>query len=249
MSKNKSTFPKVLVCCPTAKAKQYCFEEWLDSVMSLSYPNFKVVVFDNSNDKGVFASSMNFIFKSKYGQFNPKFKALFCETNSRSVVERMTQATELMRQYAVKHEYEYILSLESDVFPPSDVIEELMFHKVDVVGALYDRDEGSYRKFCVQKITKEAPDSLLSLNLTSAEEELNLIKKELVKVSSVGLGCVLINMNILKNIPFRFMSSEVHPDQYFSETMAMSNVKIHLDTSVVCRHENKEWGVLGVDYK
>ena len=34
--------PKILIAAPTAKAKDYCFEEWLDHVMGFTYPLFDV---------------------------------------------------------------------------------------------------------------------------------------------------------------------------------------------------------------
>jgi hypothetical protein len=42
------------------------------------------------------------------------------------------------------------LHLESDVIPPPDVIENLLFHKKEVISALYYSDEGIYRRPMIQ---------------------------------------------------------------------------------------------------
>ena len=51
--------PKILIAAPTAKAKDYCFEEWLDHVMGFTYPLFDVKLFDNTLDNGIYTKRMN----------------------------------------------------------------------------------------------------------------------------------------------------------------------------------------------
>ena len=84
-------FPRVLISAPTALAKKYCFEEWLDNVMQLSYPNFNVVLFDNTNDGGKFTEYMNEYHKNNYN--SEKFYAVnSLKINnffSSSIIEKM----------------------------------------------------------------------------------------------------------------------------------------------------------------
>lgn len=208
--------------------------------MQISHPSIVIRLFDNSTNPS-YTNWMNSEFHRLYGTNNHKFKAYYIPCRSKSVIERMTFSTEAMRQYAVTKNFEYLMSIEVDVFPTHDVIERLMSHNKLVVGALYDRDEGMYRKLCIQKIIKEAPDSLLSANFKPGEE-LGFVDGSLKKVSSVGLGCCLINMNVLKNLPFRYFNDEVWPDMYFSESMSLGKIKIYADTScVVKEHKNQEW--------
>ena len=35
-------FEKVLICAPTASAKNYCFDKWITNVMDFTYPNFEI---------------------------------------------------------------------------------------------------------------------------------------------------------------------------------------------------------------
>lgn len=239
-----SQFPKILVCCPTAAVKNYCFEEWLENTMNLKYPNYQIRLFDNTPDSGYNTIKLNKLFRSKYGENNHKFKSIHVPVdNDESVIERMIYASEEMRQYAIKKNYSHILHLESDVFATENIIEELLFHDKQVIGALYDRDEGIYRKLMIQKIVKEAPDSLLSLNFKSGEE-IGFINGSIKKVSSVGLGAVLINMSVLKNLPFRYFGDDAAPDKYLMESFHMMGVKIYAHTGLICpRHENQEWSL------
>jgi hypothetical protein len=122
--------PKILVCAPTASAKDYCFEEWLDNVMGFTYPNFDVKLFDNTLDDGIFVRRMNNYYISNYGD-NQKFLAFnsFIRSQTNSFIERMCISNNWCSTICIDGGYDYILHLETDVFPPKDIIEHLLFHK------------------------------------------------------------------------------------------------------------------------
>ena len=43
---------KILIGCPTSAHKKYCLKEYINSIKSLTYKNFDVLIVDNSeNDK------------------------------------------------------------------------------------------------------------------------------------------------------------------------------------------------------
>ena len=42
--------PRILVGCPTADVKDYCLEKYIKAVKSLTYPNYDVLIVDNSED-------------------------------------------------------------------------------------------------------------------------------------------------------------------------------------------------------
>ena len=68
-------FPKVLISCPTAVVKNYCFEAWLKNVMNFTYPNYQVYLCDNTNDEGVNVKYYNDYYKEHYGE-DGKFLAV-----------------------------------------------------------------------------------------------------------------------------------------------------------------------------
>lgn len=250
-------FPRVLVSSPTAKAKNYCFEDWIGNVLSFTYPNFDVRLFDNTLDDGENANYLNKIVDEKYGVAGNYKK--FCAYNSQvlhnekgesSVIARMSRSHNDCRGYAISNGYDYLLHLESDVFPPKDVIESLIFDNKDVVGAVFYRDEGRHRCLMAQKRIYCTANVIKCINLT-ASEDLPYIDGKLHEVASVGLGCVLIKTKkVFSKVKFRHTEGEnMHPDSYFSEDCFRNKIKIYLDTNIVCRHENIQWGVYGVDYK
>ncbi len=44
-------YPKVLIGTPTHITKEYSFQQWLDNIKSFTYPNFDILVVDNSPDE------------------------------------------------------------------------------------------------------------------------------------------------------------------------------------------------------
>jgi hypothetical protein len=246
-----SDFPRVLVAAPTASAKKYCFSEWLDNVMAFDYPNFNVVLFDNTKDNGEFTQYMNQTHKDNYnsGNFIAANSLKLNNSPAINVIEKMCLSHNDCRKHTLFHNYDYLLHLETDVFPEKDVIQRLIFNKKRVVGAIYYRDEGRYRKPMLQRFIEPMPKHIQSVNFESNEDTC-FIDGTLKQVSHVGLGCVLIENKVLKKIPFRFEKQvEMHPDSFFAEDCLRNGIPIYADTSIICRHDNQEWGTYGVDYK
>lgn len=252
-----SEFPKILVCAPTASAKNYCFAEWVENVMNFTYPDFGVRLYDNTQDNGKNAHFLNHFVAEKYGSivgFNEKFFAensLLKNTiyDKDSVIERMAASHNDCRDTLLMNNYQFMLHLETDVFPQHNIIEQLLFSRKSVVGALYCRDEGKFRKLMIQSRVYRGFNSFTSMNL-EPNDEVNFINGGLREVASVGLGCVLIERNVLKKIKFRFEKGvNNHPDTYFSEDCFRNGIKIFANTSLIARHENKAWGIYGKDFK
>lgn len=234
--------PKVLVCCPTAKSKDYCFEDWLENALNFTYPNYEIAMFDNTNDNGESASDKNKIFSLTSNINDVKFNATKSNVNnSHSVIERMCISHNDCRDYMLKNDFDYMLHLESDVMPESDIIECLMFHKKRVVGGLYFTDEGVYRKVMIQQGIDVGFNVIVSRNFV-AKEDIHFVDGSLKIVASVGLGCVLIHKSVFKNIAFRFdRKLDKFPDSYFAEDCLRNGFLIYADTSKIARHDNNIW--------
>ena len=246
-------FKKILVCAPTAAAKNYCFDAWLENVMGFTYPNFIIRLFDNTEDHGANARLLNQKYIDIYGD-DGRFVCLnSLEVNKvkqmPSVIERMALSHNDGRLYALRNNFDYILHLETDVFPEKDVIERLMFSRKPVIGAIYYRDEGISRKPTLQRNIFYTPVNVGSLNFEPFED-LNFIDGTVKDVAACGLGCVLISRPVLAKVPFRSVEGRgFHPDSYFSEDCFREKFQISVDTSLICKHENRQWGQFGVDFK
>jgi hypothetical protein len=239
-------FKKVLVCGPTASAKNYCFNDWIDNVLNFTYPNFDVRLFDNTNDKGNNATKLNKYVSDNYGDVGLD-KKFFCQnsliinnSNEKDVIPKMAISHNDCRNYLLTNDYDFMLHLETDVFPQKNIIETLMFNCKPIVGGIYYIDEGKYRALMIQRFIEIGPKRGISINF-KPEEELNFLDGTLKKVSHIGLGCVLIHRDIFKKIKFRYAGVGMHPDTFFAEDCQSLGYKIFADTSCISEHRNKSW--------
>ena len=92
-------FPKVLISSPTASAKNYCFDKFILNISKFTYPNFEVVLFDNTLDKGENVEHLNNRFYELFG-YNKWFKAIKTNCDSNSVIERMSHSHNDLVDYA-----------------------------------------------------------------------------------------------------------------------------------------------------
>lgn len=218
--------------------------------MRFYHQNFKVVLYDNTvGDSGKYAKWMNDLFKSKYGPNNTQFEAFNTSLSKvPSVIERMCITSNLCRDYFLKNNYQLALSLETDVFPTQECLGELIMADKDVIGALYDRDEGKSRKLMIQERFFVSPNKIQAVNIEPGED-VYFVNGEIKEVSHVGLGCVLMNRLVLEKIKFRFIKGQdMHPDTYFAEDCFRNGFKINAHTALVCEHKNKAWGTFGIDF-
>lgn len=247
--------PNVLICAPTSMAKNYCFKEWLENVMNFTYPFFKIRLFDNTNDQGDNSINLTNYYKKNYGA-NDKFEMInslllnnIDKRNVSGIISRIAMSHNDCREYAIQNNYSFILHLETDVFPQKDIIEKLLFEHKHVIGAVYYTDEGIHRKPMIQTKLFKAPNNVTSLNLLK-NEDIYFINGEVKPVASVGLGCVLISNKVFTKIPFRYVEGQdFHPDTYFSQDCHLSNIQVYAHTDCIARHENKAWGIYGMDYR
>lgn len=233
-------FPKVLISSPTASAKNYCFDKFILNISKFTYPNFKVVLFDNTLDKGENVKYLNNRFYELFGH-NNWFQAIKTNCDSSSVIERMSNSHNDLVDYAKENNYPLILHLETDVMPPYDVIERLFVQRKQVIGSVYYRDEGLWRKPMIQQRLEIAPRNIKTYNL-EPNEDATFLDGTTKLVAHVGLGCVLMQTRIFINLKFRFIENiDMHPDSYFAEDCFRNNIPIYCDTSIICEHDNKNW--------
>jgi hypothetical protein len=243
----KNTFPKILVSCPTAAAKNYTALEWMKNTQLFNYPNYDVVVFDNTDDNGLNTNYLNNL-AIENGILN--YEAIHYSNNKHdAIVERMCISHNLCREYAINNGYSHLLHLESDVICPIDALQNLFLANKQVIGGLYYRDSGSSRKLMAQTRIYRSPQNIVSENFLP-NEDVFFIDGSIKHNAHIGLGCVLINLNILKKIPFRFTKDiSIHSDSYFAEDCYRNNVKIFVDTNIICKHNNENWDIYGFNWK
>lgn len=226
--------PKVLVFSPTYDGKEYCRKEFVENVRRFTYPNFDFIMIDNTDT-------------DKYYRMlrSQGIKTYRVPRGGNSRIA-LANAQNFARQKALDEDYDYVLSLESDLFPPPDIIERLMMHSKQVVGALYligGTAPGMPKHPCVF-VTAAKPNMIHGTRLITQEEHDEMVEEGgLHKIHGMGVGCTLISTHILKDYWFwtdnRFENK--HSDVYFYMDLWNRKVPVYVDYDTPVEHKPSSW--------
>lgn len=229
----KRKMSKVLVGTPHADVKNYCFDNYVKNVKSLTYPNYDILVVDNSKDN----------------KNTKKFKkagipAVHIKRRNKSSREVMAQSHEYLRKAALDGGYDFLLHYESDLSSPINIIETLLSHQLPVVSAAYLINHGHKSHLMAQEIEEDAPGERKTISLDEGSD-IHIIDGNLHEGFAFGLGMCLIHKDVLKQIEFRYEEGvDAHPDTFFANDLAQLKIKQYVDTSVLCKHDNRDWSFI-----
>lgn len=230
--------PRILLACPQSDKKSYCWNEWTENVLSLSYPNFDILLVDNS-DKNDFSKRI-------------KKQGIHChwiKPYGKSEIEKIALSHEAIRVYALQNNYDYLFHLESDVFPDPFIIESLLTCKKSVVGATYHIGQGKNSQLMIQVIEHYENEHFIDTRMIGAQAT-TFLDGQVKKCFSVGLGCILIHKSVFPHFQFRYEKGKnFHPDSFFAHDLFRKGIDIHCDTSLLCKHQNVARGFFSVDFK
>lgn len=224
--------PKVLMFTVTYEGKDYCFEEFLENAKQINYPNVRHVWFDNSKGDGYFNKLKGLgleVYKVERGN------------NSR---EALARGQEMARRIAKDEGYDYLFSLESDLFPPKDIIQGLMMWGKDVCTGLYmlGNDNPEITAPCITLPTT-AVTGTGGTRLLKADEYLDYMNKGLKQVAAGGMGVCLMHKNAFTKSSFYYIPGLMgHSDVFFFNDMKRLNIEVYVDTDAFCIHKNSKWG-------
>lgn len=135
--------------------------------------------------------------------------------------DAVKQQREFMRKVAVDHNHDYFYSMGTDTIPPLDIIEKLMAHDKDVVGAVY-RQRKDHNQ---QPIAWRNQD----------DNKAFMREGELVTVDGMGMDAVLMSRKAFTS--FSYMDWGQSDDDYPAyDRLKAQGFKIYLDTTQVCKH-------------
>jgi hypothetical protein len=224
-------FPKVLVAAPQHISKLYCWDAWANNVTNFTYPNFDVFLSDNSPSKEFkpYVEQRGFLY-----HHTPK--------NHKGLLFTINDAHEACRKYALEHNYDAVLHLETDVIPPIDIIERLMSHGKNIIAACYDIKHGAERQAMVQLLenVNGFTKAFKTTDFVGKNEGL-FFDGTVKQVYSAGLGCILLRKPILNSFAFMVKDNTYHSDVWFANELMHKNIPIFLDTSIQCQHLNDTW--------
>lgn len=224
-------YPKILLTTPTSKYKDYCIKQWINKIKNLTYPNYDIFIIDNSTDK-------NYHKKIKKYGIKCIHHRPYKEVNLRKLC---AECNEIGRKYAIENNYDYMFILESDVFPPKNIIELLLKPNKKVIGACYCI--GWLEKTLLNmEIEQFVCKSHALKSVLSSDDAFWFIDGKIKRAFGFGLGCILIHKEIFRKIPFHIKKgNENFADYNFHEDCFLNNIPTYLHTGVFCEHKQGDW--------
>ena len=174
-------------------------------------------------------------------------KCFWKDYSDMSMFEKMADSHNQIKRYFLDSEAQYLLHLESDVFPPKDVIEQLLWARKPVVNAMYQVFDASHRQPCIKLTNYMHEFSRFFVNHKSLDGCYHWwLEGKPQPVFIGGIGCCLMKRKVMKHFGFRYdttLTENYPPDSYFAEDLRAKGIKNYVHTGVVCFHWNREdWG-------
>lgn len=219
---------KILIGCPTSDYKSYCLNEYIEGLKNITFKADFIIVDNSKTD--------DYINKIKELTKNLKnFKVIKDPEWFEGAKDRIINSRNLIREVALKENYDYFLSLEQDVIPPNDVVERLLKHKKDIISGvvfcdLIINNQLTYKPMLWIKAGKDQNGKELMRYLEPYEVE----EENLMELRSTSLSCLLLSKKILEKIKFRYTTG--FDDVELCNDAIGLGFKIYVDTSIKCKH-------------
>jgi hypothetical protein len=247
-----NSVPKVLVCRLVTNRKNYCTKELIDSSRSLSYKNCKVVHFDNSNTP--FLGETLEWFGLNVVKTNHYQKELDSEGKKVSlpVREMMVRDMNMAREMVLSQGYDYMLILEQDIIPHSDIIEKLLSYNENIMSAFYWLDmnyaqikgrDSWYTPINYYEFYKTDKGEIIPNIVFQPDPNKYFYPSRKISYAHAGFGCTLVSKNVLEKVVFRYDPTQLGQlDAFFYMDAIKEGFVPYLDTGLIVRHDHTDWG-------
>jgi GT2 family glycosyltransferase len=257
--------PRVLLATPVSQRHAHLLDEWLLSLNNLNYP-IDVLLIDTTPETADYYE----LLQTKVVQGKPIKVIRFPWDYSNYIVQHLAYAREKIREYFLENNYEFLMSLDDDIFLPEWGIERLLSYNKDCVGFyvhIYDlasqvpcifksgeiiMGKGlEFYSFAEIDAYRDFIDRMELDKLSDTEKLLIpfVVKDKffprLFKPYATNLGCLLIKKAVLEKVPFR-----THDTFIFGEDLWWFNeandkrFEFWCDCRHRCLHKNTEWATI-----
>jgi len=216
---------KVLVGIGVCKKFDYVISKCLKTVFEQDYPNFDVLLMDNSRDE---------LYHLKLRSQFPKAIIQHFK-RPRYFRDALTQARERIKDFAITYGYEYLLFVDVDHILEANTISKLISHKKDFVTACIGYLHKDYSTCFVRDFKETKPSFVAGLSpckpITYKEMEQPPFFKEIM---CCGLACALVRVSLLIGIHFynSHKQTAFMEDLIFCSDLKKNGIKLFLDKTV-----------------
>ena len=239
---------KVLIGIPTYEGHAYCRDEFIKNTIALAGSNDVLVIWNGEGDP------------SKIFPANWKTQVIK-QRSKETGLDVLIRKHNIMSKRIVSGGYTHLFLLESDVFPPTDAIDRLLKHDVDMVAAIYlirfethtvlnipdnEMYQQKYEGTMAGKTVLAVRDQTAPVIWGLENEEIRFWELEdmmkqrgLVRIFATGVGASLIKRKVLDLITWEAPAPEMghHCDDFpFYYKAYHKGFELYADTNILCQH-------------
>jgi GT2 family glycosyltransferase len=240
--------PKVLLGCPTFHGMKYCHNEYFESIRNLTYDNFDTLIVENSENDDYYnelKKEKDIILMKDPPSDKVKMKVL---ADSRNIIIN----------YAIENNYDYLFSMDPDVIAPKNIIEELLSCNKDIISGVYYNyvESSGQTKFLpvafqfispeefeiIKKTTQFPPSVKSSEDLRRHLTEKEIKTGEVLKIKQPSIGCTLTSRKAFKVIKHGLFDIQgVDPsitgeDAFYFNEARNAGFDLFINTKMKCDH-------------
>jgi len=223
--------PKILLGAPISQRKAYVLDEWLSFIRTLSYPNLHIILVDNSPDPNWHKSIKGFDVRRIEPKGRPE--------------AYIAQSQEVIKEYALTNNFDYLFSLECDNFCPIDTIEQLLAYRTDNINVPYFLKEGVKTTLGVQLMGVNQGD-YGRYDVPPAESCIGFFDGKL-KTGIPSIGCSLFSRALLEKVKFRHDPNQLgkFSDSWFHLDSMKAGITPIIVTDIISTHKrNAQWSTI-----
>lgn len=237
------SLPKVLIAAPTSNNKDYCFKEYAKNITNFTYPEKDYFFVDNSKDPNYYHKII------KAG-----FPCIHSEPKGEPAVF-IAECQNKIRQHFLKGDWDFLLMLETDVFPPANIIEWMIGFREAVFNVTYFVDyHGQTAVCCTYNCENHSREQQFSrthiMPMLPAFHSFTGEQKQItdykiapdISAYSTGIGCTLIAREVMELVAFKAgIGVQIFSDSYFHKDLNEAGISNIYDTSIIVEHRRKGW--------
>ncbi len=222
---------KILIASPTSKHKDYCLNDFIIHTKMFTYSHDLFLV-DNSEDPEYHKKILSYGVDCVH--YNPAGQEL---------KHVMSACNNIIRAKVLSGKYDFLISLETDQFPPINFIELLLSYDKDVISLPYFIYEGEQSRLLLSKLTK-AGKTLTFEKIPPPEQAKYITGDSINTIGNNGIGCMLIKRHVLEKIKFKTNEEDVFADTHFHISLFRHGIENWLYTGAISTHRNSSWDLI-----
>jgi len=232
-------FPRVLVSMPTSDKKAYCEKEFIEQLRSFTYPLYDVFIVDNSEDPKKVERFWKEGIKAVHEPINGNFR------------EELTRHQNIIRDYFLRGDYDYLLMLESDVFTGEAIIEKLVgyaeTYQAGAVTATYEimKGEPTLCLTSTSDLNRVRSEKMLTRSQgyeimgKGCVDMTKLLDDPDARITATGIGCTLFAKEALQHVKFRVdlkLNKNAYSDTFIFTDLQKLGYTCLIDSDLVLEH-------------